>query len=108
MAWEVRGHRQVYYRSRRQGDRVVKVYLGRGLAAEQAARQDSEVRAQREADRQEARRMAATLEPLDALRAEADDGLRLLTMATLYAGNLHQHKGQWRQRRRRWNVDLAQ
>ena len=36
----------------------------------------------------------------DALRAEADEGLRLLTVATLFAGNLHLHKGQWRQRRR--------
>jgi len=108
MAWEVRGHRQVYYRSRRQGDRVVKVYVGHGPLAERAAKLDAEVRARREADRQEARRMEATLEPLDVLRAEAEDGLRLLTLATFFAGGLHQHKGQWRQRRRRWNVDLAQ
>jgi hypothetical protein len=44
------------------------------------------------------------LEPLDALGAEFDEGLRLLTMATLLAGGLHQHKGQWRRRR---NVDSA-
>ena len=79
--------------------------MGHGLPAEQAATADAEARARREADRQEARRTEAMLEPLDALGAEIDKDLKLLVMVTLLAGGLHEHRGQWRRRRR--NVDSA-
>jgi hypothetical protein len=97
--WDNRGF---YYRSRRSGAAVKRVYLGKGEAARAAAKMDAETKVRREADRREARRTAAILEPLDSLGAEFDEGLRLLTMATLLAGGLHDHKGQWRRRR---NVD---
>jgi hypothetical protein len=101
MGWDRRGY---YYRTRRIGASVRRVYVGAGPAAHEAAAQDALRKAKREADRREAQRTVAMLEPLDALGAEFDEGLRLLTMATLLAGGLHQHKGQWRRRR---NVDSA-
>ena len=102
MSWERRGKgKQRYYcRSRRRpGGGIERTYFGRGPVAEQAARQDAETQARREADRAERCRIEAAFQPLDALNAELDEGLKLLAMATFMAGNLHQHNGQWRSRR---------
>ena len=107
MAWARRGRRKYYYRSVRLPDgRVGRKYYGGGVRGERAAKEDTEARARREADRLEACRAEAALEPLNALAAEMDDGLRLLATATFLAGGLHQHNRQWRKRRRSLEVVL--
>lgn len=103
MAWETRGKgRRYYYRPQRNGGRVVKTYLGHGPAAVRAAERDAEARARREdervQDRRAAARLKATLVPLDQLMSDFDSSLALLTQATLLAGGLYQHHGQWRRR----------
>ncbi len=55
MAWEARGNRQYYYRSRRVGNRVRKEYLGRGLTAKLADDDDIRSRASRQEQRIEVR-----------------------------------------------------
>ena len=109
MGWETRGkngkHRYLYRSERMPGGKIKKVYLGKGHAAELAEQQDAEVRAQREADRsrelEQARSFTAVLDPARSLAKDLDEALRSLTAATLLAGNLHQHRGQWRVRRGR-------
>lgn len=104
MAWETRGKRgrRYYYRPQRNGSRVEKTYLGCGPAAVRAAERDAEARARRDAehalDRQAAARLEATFVSLDQLMSDFDSSLALLTQATLLAGGLYQHHGQWRRR----------
>ena len=105
MAWARRHRRKYYYRSVRLPDgRVGKIYCGSDGRGERAAKADAEAKAKREADRAEAHRAEAALEPLDALAVELEEGLTLLARATFLAGGLHQHKGQWRRRRHELDI----
>ena len=51
MAWETRGTRTYYYRSRKISGRVVKEYIGGGLAGMLAEREDEARRRKQEAER---------------------------------------------------------
>ncbi len=97
MAYDSRGY---YSRSVREGDRVRRVYLGKGPAAELAARLDEGRRSERLARSvawraEEARRAVAEAHLRDL------DGLADLMMkATLLAAGFHRHdRGAWRRRR---------
>jgi hypothetical protein len=100
MSWESRNGRGRYYtRSRRVGGRVVREYLGMGLAGELAAAEDAERRAQRLAERKawDARRtyIEAASEAVERFSA----GVRTLTRTTLEAAGYHQHhRAEWRRR----------
>jgi hypothetical protein len=104
MGWEQRGGRSYYYRSRRVGGRVVKDYVGTGLAAEQAAFGDADRRRERaEARAAEQRRLGAEQArsaPAEALLAELDAALDAATAAAFYAAGYRRHdRGAWRKRR---------
>jgi hypothetical protein len=89
-----------FYRSVRVGGRVVKVYLGRGAAGQEAAaamelkqqaRRDAEAAVQEETD-----------ETADAeqLADELADWADSLSAVWLIAAGHHQHHGEWRRRTR--------
>ena len=100
MAWENRQRGSLYYtRSRREGGRVVREYVGcgpQGLAAAEDARIREEREAKRGAWRAEQQRLEILdqhVEPLDAL-------CTTITRGCLEAAGYHQHKaGEWRKRR---------
>lgn len=100
MGFETRGGRTYYYRKERSGGRVRSVYHGGGAVAEMSAlmaEMDAEERAQKR--RQERERRAELLAEdaeLDALGKLVDE----LARATLLTHGYHQHKRQWRRRRR--------
>lgn len=102
MAWVARRGRKYYYRSRKVGKKVVKQYLGGGLAAEIAARQDAEVRERRRRAKNEVSQMAATLRDADELLGELDRGVELLVAAELLAAGFHRHGTVWRRRREQY------
>ena len=96
MAYQRGGY---YYRSRREGDRVITEYLGKGplvlamvelgsLERERRAYERAEIRARQEAELEIDRE-------IDAL----GDLARQLTRAVLVASGYHTHKRQWRRRR---------
>lgn len=101
MAWEARGKGQhrFYYRSRRIGREVRKVYLGSGDVAKQAAEKDAAAKAQQAAQAVELAKLQATLAGLDQTVAEVELGVELLTEAALLSMGFHQHHGQWRKHR---------
>ena len=101
MAWEQRGKRKYYYRTRRVGDEVRKEYFGHGPQALAAAQADEAARKTKQREREQIRRMEDRVLPLKELMAELDEGVRLLTAASLLAANYHQHRGHWRRRRDR-------
>ena len=98
MAWEERGIQRYYYRKRREGERVVSEYIGRGPLAEGIARLEVLDREREEAVRQQRSAERAALDA-EAAEVEAVEGLvRTVTHAALLASGYHTHKGQWRKR----------
>src|SRR4051794_11955341 len=99
MSWDYRGAKAYFYQNVREGNKVRKVYIGRGEKAEEMAHQveqrQKERQAQRELCQREMAELAAAEEKLRELRAIAD----LLVRAVLLGANCYQHKGQWRRRR---------
>ena len=99
MAWEQRGNNRYYYRSRKIEGRVVKEYVGGGLAGMLAQREDDSRRRKRksaraafQADRDNFT-AAATVH--DELSRVAD----ALMTAALVAAGYHRHdRGHWRKR----------
>jgi hypothetical protein len=99
MAWEARGSRRYYTRSRRANGRVVREYVGTGPVAELAAAADALRRADRraaaEARRAEEASWREALAPLLELSRAAD----LVARAALLAGGYHRHARTWRKKR---------
>jgi hypothetical protein len=100
MSWDRKGQcGPYYYRSIRQGDRVVKQYVGRGIKAEEAAHQIDERRKERQAQREVQQikelRIVLAEQRLHDLERFAD----LLMRTVLDEMGYHDHKGQWRRRR---------
>ena len=102
MAWEERGGRLYYYKSRRVGGRVVKEYVGSGPIAELAAAADERDR-RAELDRRESEK--AERERLEAFDREIDavcEAIDLAARAALVEAGYRQHnRGEWRLRRGR-------
>ena len=102
MAWETRGDRTYYYRSRKIGGCVVKEYIGGGAAGMVAAREDATRRhtqaAGRTALQADRDACAAAAAAHDALDGAAD----VLMTAALVAAGFHRHdRGPWRKRHAR-------
>ncbi len=100
--WERRERGGFYYtRSRREGGRVVREYIGGGVLGELAAQLDAEIRRIREEEantwREERKSMEALLDkPVEELCRAAE----ILSRAVFVAAGYHQHnRGEWRKRR---------
>ena len=97
MAWESRKRGGLYYtRSRREEGRVVREYVGGGLAGELAAEADRIGRERREAEDLRRRGELERLQALAAAVAEVEEAARVLARAHLVAAGYHRHKGEWR------------
>ena len=103
MSWDIKAHGSAagyFYRSIRQGDRIVKEYLGRGDEAEAVAREIEERRAEQEA------RLAARGEELARIAvaeqhlAELQSLANTVIHAVLTSAGCHNQKGIWRKKRR--------
>ena len=99
--WERRERGGLYYtRSRKEGGRVIREYVGGGILGELAAQMDALERERRE---DQAARWKEEQEELDALEAdvkELSEASELLVRAALLASGYRQHnRGEWRLRR---------
>ena len=98
MAWEKRkdSRKRYYYRSVRQGKRVVKQYFGAGLAGEIAASLDASAGRKREeqvaAVRESRRQYVEALEPLAVL----EDCVGALMRDALASAGYEYRHGRWR------------
>lgn len=100
MTWEERERGGRYYtRSRREEGRVVREYVGGGLAGELAAEADRVEREEAEARRVRRRRELERLEAIAAPVLEVDEAAKVLARANLIAAGCHRRKGEWRMRR---------
>jgi len=100
VGWENRERGGPYYtRSRREGERVRREYIGSGPFAELCASSDNVLHEQRELERLEGRERVARREALAEPLEELDELAGVLVRAALVAGGYHRHKGEWRKRR---------
>jgi hypothetical protein len=101
--WERRERGGLYYtRSRKEGGRVVREYVGGGLLGELAARMDAEERRQREEEKASQREERERLDALAAPVEELCEAAEVIARAALLASGYHQHnRGEWRKRRER-------
>ncbi|MFL5762234.1 MAG: hypothetical protein ACJ789_21245 [Thermomicrobiales bacterium] len=103
MAWETRQRGGHYYtRSRKVGGRVVREYIGAGLAGERAAAEDATRRAQHAAAAKNRRAEQERLTDLGATLTAFDVVTETLAQAALMIAGYHRHhRGPWRKRRDR-------
>lgn len=101
MGWETRRRGGHYYtRSRREGGRVVREYVGSGYTALLAASMDKNERREKAENRERDAKVRKTMAAVDALIAEAGTEARSTLEAALEAAGYHQHKrGEWRKQR---------
>ena len=99
--WERRERGGLYYtRTRKEGGRVVREYVGGGVLGELAARTDELKRLEREEEAAADRVERERLEALDAPLGEMWEATEVLYRAALVAAGYRQHKrGEWRKRR---------
>src|SRR5262249_62019847 len=89
-----------YFRSKRQGGRVVNKYLGRGTLAQAAAALDTEERARRQAEAAHWRATRHELDDLNAQVAHCYEPIEPLAPAALVAAGYHPHDPRGLNRRR--------
>lgn len=99
MAWEQRRGRPYYYRKVRQGERVYSKYVGAGLLAQLAAKEDDDQRRHRAAQRAADHAAHQVEAQIDQQLTAVESVIAALTRAALFAAGYHQHKGQWRMKR---------
>lgn len=100
MGWEKRRNDLYYYRKRREGERVVSKYVGRGGLAEAVAAFDTLGRRQRELEHLTWQLEREEILDIDQAGSEAQEVILALTRAWLLTQGFHTHKGQWRRRRK--------
>ena len=101
MAWEPRRGRGRYYtRSRREGGRVVREYVGSGEVAEAIATLEGLDAGRRDLKRaEEASEKAEARQAQAALRELCEQAEALAQAALVLAGYHRHHRGEWRKRR---------
>ena len=99
--WERRERGGLYYtRSRKQGARVIREYVGGGNLGELAARADAEERQRREREEAAWKAERESLEALSALVEELCEDTETITRAVLVASGFRRHnRGEWRKSR---------
>jgi predicted nucleic acid-binding protein len=102
MAWKTVNGRRYYYRSKREGGRVVTEYVGTGEVARLLSQLDTIDRDEREAERQAERAERERFDAEDRAVAVWCKDVEAVARVALGAAGYHRHKrGEWRQRRGR-------
>src|SRR5215203_2278652 len=99
MGLEKRNGRVYYYKSRRDGEKVRKVYVGAGDFAHLAARLDEAEHLRREEETARGRKEKERLEASAAFVKELEGAAEILIRAQLLVAGFHKHKGEWRRLR---------
>jgi hypothetical protein len=101
MGWETRGSSGRYYtRSRRCEGRVVREYVGGGLAGECAATADIGLRVARRVARDARSEELKQIAELDAKVIALSEAVETAAKAALLIAGFHRHaRGEWRRRR---------
>lgn len=99
MGWETRGNGQYYYRKRREGRRVVSEYIPRRFT-ELWTVLDEGARAERDQQQLTVQNERKAIQAVNEAMAQIDELVPALVNLSLTSEGYHQHKGQWRRKRR--------
>ncbi len=99
MAWIQKGNRRYYYRSRREGDRVISEYIGTGLFAELQAEQDQVERLERQTRMRKQKKLRQEFKQAERAVDQACNFVNQIVHAAFLVTGHHTHKRQWRKRR---------
>ena len=100
MAWKTINGRRYYYKSERAGGRVKTTYFGAGEAGTLMAEMVAIERLERAADREGLREQREEFMAEETVVSEWFDGVQAVADAAMIAAGFHQHKGQWRRKRK--------
>jgi hypothetical protein len=99
VALETRANdRRYFYRSRREGDRVIRQYIGSGPKAMEAAEADRQRREERATADAASRKELDKVYEVDGLIAESSRLIDAALSAALLKAGCHHHRGEWRKR----------
>ena len=90
-----------YTRSRREHGRVLREYVGTGVAGQAAADGDEATRAARASQKAEFEAQVARLHGIETSVENLGKELEALARQVLEASDLRLHRGEWRRRRER-------
>ncbi len=99
MAYETRGNKRYYYKKKREGKKVVSIYVGTGSEAEKIAQEDERLREKRRNEQQFWQSRIAEIEALDMECESMHKFIGNLINANFILAGYHKHKGEWRRRR---------
>ncbi len=101
MAWLNKRNGNYYYRSRREGDKVISEYVGTGYMAMLEAALDKMQQQQHYAERQAWQAVVDEQEAIDAELDNVSAAVADLVDAVLLVTGHRQHKREWRKQRER-------
>jgi hypothetical protein len=99
MGWKQIGNRLYYYRSRREGSKVVSEYVGTVESGFSSAQFRELCRQKRLEEQQEEQAEREAVERNERLFTDWFDGIETVAHAVMLAAGFHLHRGQWRRRR---------
>ena len=100
MAWETRGNNQFYYKKEREGDKVRSIYYGNSEIAELIAQLDQNEKWQKQIAKNKADEEKREFEKVDEMIEEFAELNRMLVDAAYLLNGFHQHKREWRRKRK--------
>jgi hypothetical protein len=99
MSWQKRRNTNYFYRSRREGKRVVADYFGAGPTAHVQAEMDARDRAEEKAQRDRTTAIRQQFQEADAPFNQFSQAMHLLEQAVLLSEGFYQHdRGSWQRR----------
>jgi len=104
MGWKRIGNHSYFYRSRRQGGRVVSEYVGRGNLGALCARLDQLDRQERDGRRAEGKAASEAAGQEERAIRRWFGAVEAVAAGAMLAAGFHKHHGQWR----RWRVAKAE
>jgi hypothetical protein len=100
MGWKIINGHRYFYKSERQGGRVRSTYFGAGESGSVMAQIISLERLEKAAERSERQAEREEFESEDRAVSDWFDDVQAVSDAAMVAAGFHNHKGQWRRKKR--------
>lgn len=100
MAWEARGNRSYFYRKKRTGGKVKSEYVGSGELAALLEKSERGSRQLKQLEKEKLKRERMKAELIDDELNALSEINQSLVDALFLIGGFHQHKRQWRKKRK--------
>lgn len=100
MAWEKRGDRSYFYQKERHGKKIRSIYTGSGIDAALIEQCENGRRDLKETEKEKLKLERKNCEAIDEQINELSEINQILVDALFLMNGFHQHKRQWRKKRK--------